>query len=703
MGNRIEVLHDIPLNRRRGDLLAVVSLFVIGSLVYGVFIPSLGFYWDDWPVVWVFNALGPHGVARYFAGERPVTGWVFANVARIVGISPIGWQVLSLLIRCGTSAMLFIGLSELWPTRRDVAFLVGLLALLYPGFSQQPIALTYLSQNLSFFLYVLSLAMTIFCITRPAYRWWFFAIALTTCGLACAITEYFVGLELFRPFLIASLAGRETTGRDFRKSLRTALVYWSPFAAVWAGYLIWRGFVFHVATMRSYENVGSSLSIILRNPIHETALRISAGLHNILMATVFAWVRPFSPEFFVLSSRVATRSWMIAIVVVVIAIFTLRRLVVDHQPTQSAESPGDMIDRIPRSVLLLSVAALCAAEFPFLVPSEMTQFSANPSYEDRFTLPFIVGSSLMLTWILVTLGKTKVSRIAIVAVALFTFSAFQIQNSNLYRQDWRAQKSLFWQISWRAPDLKAGTSVFVYGLPKSLRGNHAAGLLNMLYGRDDREGTLNYFIFDLSQLSEPLTGSNLSYKPGTLLKSQVRTYPYQGTMSQSLVAWISPGGTFRVLSQPDANQILRCPEICMNTSQFSMPAELISNSGERSGSLLKIFGAEPTSQWLYYYQRAELARQLRDWGAVAALGDEARQQGYAPQDSSEWFPFIEGYARNHRYQTAAELSEKVLETYPDAIAPLSSLWLQRKREDTEKSAELNAALHMLGDKLVLED
>ncbi len=702
MGNRIGVLHDVQLNRRRGDLLAVVSLFVIGGLVYGVFIPSLGFYWDDWPVVWVFNALGPHGVARYFAGERPVTGWVFANVARIVGTSPIGWQVLSLLVRCGTSAMLFIGVSELWPTRREVAFLVGLLALLYPGFSQQPIALTYLSQNLSFFLYVFSLAATIFCITRPAYRWWFFAIALTTCGLACAITEYFVGLELFRPFLIASLAERNTAGRDIRKSLRTALIYWSPFAAVWAGYLIWRGFIFRVATMRSYENVGSSLSIILRNPIHETALRIHASLHNILMATIFAWVRPFSPEFFVLSSRVTIRSWMIAIVVVVIAIFTLRRLIVDRQQTLASGSSDDMIDRIPKSGLLLSVAALCAAEFPFLVPSEMTEFTANPSYDDRFTLPFIVGSSLMLTWILVTLGKTKVSRIAIVAVTLFTFSAFQVQNSNLYRQDWRSQKSLFWQIYWRAPDLKPGTSVFVYGLPKSLRGNHAAGLLNMLYDRDDKEGTLNYFIFDLSQLSEPLTGSNLSYKPGVLLKSQVRTYPYQGNASQSLVAWISPGGTFRVLSQPDANQILRCPVICMNTSQLSKPRELISPE-ERSGSLLKIYGMEPTSQWQYYYQKAELARQLKDWAAVAALGDEATRQGYTPQDPSEWFPFIEGYARTHRYQTAAELSEKVLDTYPDAIAPLSSLWLQLKREDTENSAGLNAALRMLGDKLVLED
>ena len=60
------------------------------------------------------------------------------------------------------------------------------------------------------------------------------------------------------------------------------------------------------------------------------------------------------------------------------------------------------------------------------------------------------------------------------------------------------------------------------------------------------------------------------------------------------------------------------------------------------------------------------------------------QQGYTPQDPSEWFPFIEGYARTHRYQTAAELSEKILDNVSGrdhtAVIPLAATEARGHRE-----------------------
>ena len=230
-----------------------------------------------------------------------------------------------------------------------------------------------------------------------------------------------------------------------------------------------------------------------------------------------------------------------------------------------------MIDRIPRSGLLLSVAALCAAEFPFLVPSEMTRIHRKSVL--RRPIHASIYSGILFAAYVDSGDSWQDEGIADRDCCSDPFHFQCVPNSKLepVSPGLAFAKVALLADLLEGPGSKAGTSVFVYGLPKSLRGNHAAGLLNMLYDRDDKEGTLNYFIFDLSQLSEPLTGFNLSYKPGVLLKSQVRTYPYQGNTSQSLVAWISPGGTFRVLSQPDANQILRCPAICMNTSQLSKP------------------------------------------------------------------------------------------------------------------------------------
>jgi hypothetical protein len=103
---------------------------------------------------------------------------------------------------------------------------------------------------------------------------------------------------------------------------------------------------------------------------------------------------------------------------------------------------------------------------------------------------------------------------------------------------------------------------------------------------------------------------------------------------------------------------------------------------------------------VYFYQRAELERQLRHWDVVATLGDEAIKQGYKPVDPSEWFPFIEGYARAHRYRTAADISNDVLEEDPDALAALSSLWLRVKSEGLQNSSELSSALGDLEGKLM---
>jgi hypothetical protein len=152
------------------------------------------------------------------------------------------------------------------------------------------------------------------------------------------------------------------------------------------------------------------------------------------------------------------------------------------------------------------------------------------------------------------------------------------------------------------------------------------------------------------------------------------------------------------------NEILQGSALCFNISSLSQPGEVISNTpGLPQGPLLKIFGSEPKHEWLYFYQKAELERQLKHWDAVAMLGDEVIKEGYKPSDPSEWFPFIEGYARAHRYQRAVEISNGMLEESPDALAGLSSLWLRVKGEDMPNSAELKSALGVLEGKLMLRD
>ena len=168
-----------------------------------------------------------------------------------------------------------------------------------------------------------------------------------------------------------------------------------------------------------------------------------------------------------------------------------------------------------------------------------------------------------------------------------------------------------------------------------------------------------------------------------------------------MVSWLSPYGTLRVITPSTAGEIVQAPLLCASLAHLSHPEEITTDTqGLPHGPLLKLFGAEPKHEWPYFYQKAELERQLQHWEAVVLLGEDAVKQGYAPTDPSEWFPFIEGYAHAHRYRTAEELTDRVLKASPEAISALSSFWLHCSRE-CSPSSELTDTLHRLGDTLIL--
>jgi hypothetical protein len=292
----------------------------------------------------------------------------------------------------------------------------------------------------------------------------------------------------------------------------------------------------------------------------------------------------------------------------------------------------------------------------------------------------------------------KRSKTIVMALVLFAFSVFQIKSMNSYRHDWLAQKSLFWQMAWRFPGVKPETTIFVDGLPESVNSGETPGLMDMLYKRNDHEGKLDYFMYDMRRVPE----GKPSYRPASPIIRHLRSFSFLGTTSQSVVSWFSPDGTLRVVTPSTAGEIVNGPLLCASVAHVSHPEEITTaTQGVPDGPLLKLFGSEPKHEWQYFYQKADLERQLQHWDAIALLGDDAVKQGYRPTDASEWFPFIDGYAHAHRYRTAEELTETMLKDSPESISALSSLWLRCSRECSPNSEELSDTLRRLGSKLML--
>ena len=115
-------------------------LLTLCLLAYGLLIPWLGFYWDDWSQVWTWHTQGAEGLVRLCSSDRPLQGYVLAALTRALGNSPLPWHILALVGRWLSAVALWLVLRVVWPKRAWEAAATAMLFAAYPGFTQQPIA-----------------------------------------------------------------------------------------------------------------------------------------------------------------------------------------------------------------------------------------------------------------------------------------------------------------------------------------------------------------------------------------------------------------------------------------------------------------------------------------------------------------------------------------------------------------------------------
>jgi hypothetical protein len=701
--------HDAPemvkCYVRWKPMLPALSIFTIGIVTYGVFASRLGFYIDDWPVVWVYSSLGSGGIARYFNGNRPFAGLLYSVLFPYLGILPVKWHFLALLLRCMSSVTIYYIIDDLWKNNRDIAWTCAVVALLYPGFAEQPLAVTYIPQNVSFNLCLLSMLSTIYAIRKLGSRWIFFILSLASALLGYMIIEYYVGLELLRPIIILFAVERTLRKRKLSKYVEV-LFRWSPYLLVLIMFVIWRLFFFH-AWPPTHDGM-SNIAKIMKDPVAILTSRMLEFIRNIFMATIFAWTRALNPEMlrYEFGKSVAF-SWVIGILVAGISALTMKML--DDRRKESNDCGLTKFkDSANLMILLLGICSLAFAGIPFIYAGLDISFESG-KMNDRFCLPYILGSSLLLAGLLMSVRMNYRHKYALVAVVLFLFSSFQFRNGNAYRNEWQDQKLFFWQLAWRIPSMRKGTSVYVANIPFSIQSNHSAGLLDMLYNKEQDGRDFDYFLFDLnktfkSREDEFFPGDNYirSVKYGEPVMGGVRSFVFRGTTALCVVVWVSPSGTLRFIDNKHVAEVSGLPSKCENFNHLSdMMAVVGSREDRPSGFLLGVYGPEPRHEWAYFFQKAELGRQYGLWKEVARLGEEARNRRLNPVDASEWLPFIEGYAMAGNYERAIEVSEQLLDKSPMALVVISNMWQRIIRNPSFENSGFNDRFNAIRNRLIL--
>ncbi|MGB7116434.1 MAG: hypothetical protein WBD56_09845, partial [Anaerolineales bacterium] len=150
-------LRTKPLNA----LIIPAALLLLSLISYAPLIPWLGFYWDDWPTIWFYHSLGAGGFREVFAVDRPLLSWMFMLTTPLMGESTIAWQIFGLFTRWLSSLTLWWMLRTLFPRWKMLAVWAAMLFVIYPGFRQQYISVTYSHGFIYMSLFFLSLGLMI--------------------------------------------------------------------------------------------------------------------------------------------------------------------------------------------------------------------------------------------------------------------------------------------------------------------------------------------------------------------------------------------------------------------------------------------------------------------------------------------------------------------------------------------------------------
>lgn len=647
-----------------------IALFVLCLVSFGLLIPWLGFYWDDWPSIWFLHFLGPSGFVDVFASDRPLLGRLFWLTTSLMGESTLSWQLFGFTARWLSALALWWTLHMIWSENtREVSYIAILFAV-YPGFSQQFISVTYSHVFLIQAIFFVSLGTMVWAILKPNLYWLLTIVSIILATYTMFSLEYFFGLELLRPVLIWIVLGREIKNK--RKRLSRSITQWLPYLLIMFIFLFWR--IFIQETPRGEVQIFSKLADDPLGGLIDLFQEIGA---DIFQASALAWGQTLN--FLNLKNFGLLPTLMYIIVVLVVAAMAFVYLY--NYLKENSEGKQDN-SKWAKEASLVGIYALLVGGWPF--------WSTNLPIElrfpwDRFTIPMMLGTSLLLVGIIELLIKSRNLKVVIMSVLVGLAVGIHFQNANVYRREWNSQKAFFWQLSWRAPEIEPGTMVLGSELPFiHFSDNSLTAPFNWTYVPDALPTPMPYLIYAIeSRLGNELQELSLDQQ---IVEPYRATY-FTGSTSQALVLYHTPPGCVKILDPETDKRLPQKPKYMSEAMDLSN-LNLITDSDIPVQPPTQIFGPEPEHDWCYYFEKAELARQYRDWVKVVELGDKARSLDTRLYEvnAPELLPYIEGYAHNGDWDIAYELTRQADQLTFRMERILCSTW-SRILENTQPSPE----------------
>ena len=668
-----------------------MGLVLVVAGTFGVLVPSLGFHQDDWHPIFYGYVRGLASLRELFLYDgRPFAALIYQAGFPIIGYQPLHWQLVALTLRTLTVLFTWLSLREVWPNRWRETGSAALLFAVYPLFKLQPLSLIYTIHWTGYLLYSVSIWAMLRSLGQARYALPLTLIALLTSISHLLLLEYFAGVELARPVLI--YLAKRGEGGAFGQRIRRVFEIWWPYLAIFIAFVIYRMFFLPGPEKGSVGNEPVLIHAFFESPIQTALQLLQFALQDTTAILYSVWHAVISPRVFDLGAP-ANRVALLLILFSATFIFLYLTLLSNGLVAEEGQSKA-----WPRQALLAGLVMTVLGPLPAWVTNQSIT-TDNPLWSDRFGLASMAGASLVVVALIEGLIASRSARSVILSILIAASIGWHALNSNEYRRSWIEQTDFYWQLYWRAPYIAPGTAILSAGEILPRMGEYPTSFaLSTLYPESEQVEELKYYFFNLEKHFDTQLEDLIQGMP---LRKVAYSSRFQGHSHESLVIHYEPEHYECLwVLRPQDQEIRALPEITREVLPISDLERIQPASPYARPIPGQIFGPEPAHTWCYYFQKADLARQVGDWEKVVALWQEASANGYAPGNGVEYLPFVEGFAHLGGWETAVELT-LAAEKLPRVMGPaLCAVW-DRLEMETSPSAGRQTALDRVQDALCL--
>jgi hypothetical protein len=657
--------------QKRETWLEPAFYLAICVFAFGLFIPVLGFYWDDWPTIFYTHSGRAVQLVNHFSYDRPFSVWGYWLIGRL-GTSPFTWHIAAMLIRWMIVVAFAWAIKPLWPKQTKTITLIALLFAIYPGYYLQPSSVIFASHLLALLFFLISLGAMARAVTDQKNKLRYSILAIGATIVHMSTLEYFVGLELVRPLYLWFLL--QNTGEPKRDHLKQLFKSWIPNLIVALSWVFWRLFLLKLPSEPYPLVLGQ---VFKANPLQGLIQLVTIALQDVFYVLVTAWTEIWQPAFFQLTSAIDILIWLVVVASFAMVYFVLK--VLNTGKTRSKS--GDV--EVAKQGIALGVVALIAGLIPVWMIGERI---AQGDYNLRYILVAMFGAALVVGGLIVFFVRERKYQVLIVSAMVALTIGMHLRAANDYRLDWEKQRAFYWQLYWRAPNIEQGTALISFDRPTKYLGDPMTGnALNVLYPLESEPPFVDLWNFELNR-----TLTVEAIQNGDALSSDYRGLKFNTQSPRSLVFYFVPQNGCLWLLDPENIENQYLPYENRDLVAFSNLARLSSTAETSTYPDPVVFGNEPQHDWCYYFERADLARQFGNWEQVIALLDEAADHGLSPTLGIEWLPLVEAYAVSGDWTSAAELSQEIhyMDTRNDSMvcATWKSVFVGMDQVDEEATA-----------------